>query len=469
MPPRARFALPVLFAALSLTGSRAVAAPAPPANPDVSENNGFLNFSDSSAGTAQALTITAARDGARRVIRFADTGPPDLRASGGCRRVSAGLVACPEPEQGRIQLVLKGLDDAVRVIKGVRLRIEALGGDGNDHLAGGSSDDDLKGEAGDDTLDGGEGADDFRGGAGTDTVDFSSRGPASVVRVTLGDEEVDGDLSDVLDGLIKQTEIKALRVSASQISLGGEPAAPPAPRVGDNVHADVERVIGGAGGDDLVGNGLANELVGGPGPDILEGKAGPDRLDGGEGDDTLVSRDGEVDVLACGNGADRVVADPQDNLAADCERTDNGAAPGEAPGGAVAGTPPEAAIVTRVVQVSRSGVARLRIRCVYRAERCRGPVRLVSAVAAQARVGRRVLRVRAGQTLAARNVDIPWGTSQGFTLQVGSAARQVIARRARGLRGRATATLTDSAAGTRVPARLSRAVGVVRAPARARR
>lgn len=462
---RARRLAPALLAlgALSLLAPAAgPAAPAPPANPSVREDNGTISFSDGSQGTAQRLSVTTFVQRDRPVVQIADAGVPDLTASTGCRHDSTRVVVCPESQPGRLRLVLGGLDDAMRVT-GLHIPLTAFGGDGSDRLAGGSGDDDLDGGSGDDVLDGGDGADDLRGGAGIDTADFSGRPANSVVRVTLGDDEVDGDLQDVLNGLLTEKEVKKLTASAAQISIGGDAPPPPA-RAGDNVHGDVERAVGGAGGDDLVGNGAANELVGGPGADTLEGKGGPDRLDGGDGDDLIVSRDGAADAaIACGPGLDRVVSDPQDPAGPDCEHVDNGAAPGESPGGGVAGTPPEAEIVTRVVQVSSRGVARLRVRCVYRADSCRGPVRLIAAVTAKVRAGRRTLRVRAGQTLAGADVEIPWGTSQPITLRVGATARKVLARRRRGLRARATARLVDSAATARPPAaRVTRTVAVVR-------
>jgi hypothetical protein len=43
-------------------------------------------------------------------------------------------------------------------------------------------------------------------------------------------------------------------------------------------------------------------------------------VSGDEGDDRIIVRDGDYDVVTCGPGIDRVVADPGDSVAADCER-----------------------------------------------------------------------------------------------------------------------------------------------------
>jgi hypothetical protein len=80
-----------------------------------------------------------------------------------------------------------------------------------------------------------------------------------------------------------------------------------------------DRLLGGAGADRLNGGAGADALFGGAGDDRLTGGAGSDSLFGGEGDDHLVARDGEADAVTCGPGDDTVVADAEDQVAADCE------------------------------------------------------------------------------------------------------------------------------------------------------
>ncbi len=100
--------------------------------------------------------------------------------------------------------------------------------------------------------------------------------------------------------------------------------------VGTN-HADV---LNGRGGDDtLYGQGGNDRLNGGAGDDYLLGGSGRDRLIGGpgrdvliggSGNDTIFARDGEVDLVKCGPGRDRVVADRNDKVARDCESVSRG-------------------------------------------------------------------------------------------------------------------------------------------------
>ena len=171
-------------------------------------------------------------------------------------------------------------------------RDSITGGDGNDVLDGGEDADTLSGGAGDDVLDGGGGRDTLRPGAGADQVHggegfdiatYSERGAGQPVSVSLDDLGGDGE--------------------------GGE---------GDNVHGDVEDVVGGAGADVLTGSAADNVLAGGDGADRLDGGAGIDTYAAGDGDDVLSARDGNREQVDCGGGADTATGDIVDGLV-DCE------------------------------------------------------------------------------------------------------------------------------------------------------
>ena len=69
-------------------------------------------------------------------------------------------------------------------------------------------------------------------------------------------------------------------------------------------------MINALGGPDLV---LARADVSGP-----DDTAG-DTVDGGAGDDTIHVRDGEQDVVTCGDGNDKVFADFKDVVDTSCE------------------------------------------------------------------------------------------------------------------------------------------------------
>ena len=127
-------------------------------------------------------------------------------------------------------------------------------------------------------LAGGPGADRFVDGVGRDFVSYAER--TAGVAVTLGGGADDGE-----------------------------------PGEGDDVPADVEGVLSGAGDDVLAaggepvflsGAGGADDLRGGAGDDRLVGGPGDDRHDGGGGRDELLGLDG-ADVLRGGPGLDEVI------------------------------------------------------------------------------------------------------------------------------------------------------------------
>jgi hypothetical protein len=84
--------------------------------------------------------------------------------------------------------------------------------------------------------------------------------------------------------------------------------------------ARADRLVGGGRADVLRGGAGADILIGGAGNDRLTGGPGRDRLDGGAGNDVLDARDHHGgDVVRCGAGRDRVLADRGDRVGRDCE------------------------------------------------------------------------------------------------------------------------------------------------------
>jgi Ca2+-binding RTX toxin-like protein len=152
------------------------------------------------------------------------------------------------------------------------------GGFGADRIDGGRDNDQMFGDGGRDTLLGGgaaNGADVMFGGADTDVADYSGR--ANAVALSLDDVANDGE-----------------------------------PGEKDNIHTDIEDLIGGHNNDTLTGSNVAtvvNRLVGGEGRDSLIGLAGKDRMFGQDGSDTLNGGAGRDD-LDGGLGADTFIGGP---------------------------------------------------------------------------------------------------------------------------------------------------------------
>ena len=78
--------------------------------------------------------------------------------------------------------------------------------------------------------------------------------------------------------------------------------------------------LAGLGGDDCLDGGAGSDLLsGGDGADELKGGSGENVVFGGAGADAISVRNRRRDVVDCGGGRDRVVADPRDRLRR-CER-----------------------------------------------------------------------------------------------------------------------------------------------------
>ncbi len=137
-------------------------------------------------------------------------------------------------------------DDMVRNVEA------AIGGSGNDMLAGSAAVETLNGGGGNDRLRGGGGNDILEGGTGIDTADYTDKTLAVVA---------------TLNG-----------ATAATVSVGG---------VAEDTLTNIEGIAGGSAADTLTGDGLANQLDGQGGNDVLNGAGGDDLLTGGIGNDTL--------------------------------------------------------------------------------------------------------------------------------------------------------------------------------------
>lgn len=116
-------------------------------------------------------------------------------------------------------------------------------------------------------------------------------------------------------------------------AIAGRPANRPGRRIVGTPRADYEAgggyddVLEGLGGNDtLLGGAGDDRLFGGAGNDVITGGPGADRLYGGPGSDTIDAADGERDVVDCGSGRDRVIADSFDTVV-NCEVRDSAPSP----------------------------------------------------------------------------------------------------------------------------------------------
>jgi Ca2+-binding RTX toxin-like protein len=88
----------------------------------------------------------------------------------------------------------------------------------------------------------------------------------------------------------------------------------------DVIHglAGPDSIFGKRGPDYLLGDSGGDRVHGGAGADRLRGGIGSDRIYGEAGSDVIYARDGEADVVDCGDGQDLAYVDEHD-LARGCE------------------------------------------------------------------------------------------------------------------------------------------------------
>jgi hypothetical protein len=279
----------------------ALAAPAAASASTISTDDDHVYF-NSRPGDLISMGVNTGADGELGTAAFfvplpnsdhvaPGTGDANCRTAGGARCKLVGEIDVLAGSQadflrvdsGGGQLVVfraGGGNDRAFVSTLTSTRFNAFGEGGDDDLSGGNGIDNLDGGAGNDQLTPVGAFDTVTGGPGFDTVHM----PAGGVTVTLDDLNNDGKAGET-----------------------------------QNIHSDVEKVVGTADADDLAGSGGANTLDGGAGGDTLNGLGGADTLIGNLGEDTIRARDGVADTISCGPGDDRVFADPADNVGADCE------------------------------------------------------------------------------------------------------------------------------------------------------
>jgi hemolysin type calcium-binding protein len=191
------------------------------------------------------------------------------------------------------------------VASGVALAVTKIGTDGPDTLRGTNGSDNLEGRGGNDVLFALGGRDNLLGEKGKDWVyGGDERRPFGGNKNLVGGGGNDG----VVGGI------------GSDNALGGSG--------NDFVLGDYgsDRVEGEEGKDLVLGSRGADRVVGGEGTDqLLDGPiddAWTDTLSGGDGDDIFLVDNVPAgkDIVSCGRGFDRIVADRKDVVGDDCEK-----------------------------------------------------------------------------------------------------------------------------------------------------
>jgi Ca2+-binding RTX toxin-like protein len=196
----------------------------------------------------------------------------------------------------RFLTAFAGVAAALMVAATGAMAAVVIGNGSSNVLTGTPQRDVMLGRAGDDTINALERADVVRAGPGADTVN-AGRG-RDFIRGGRGADVISGD-------------------GGHDFMSGGR---------GDDT------LNGGARGDVIFANRGRDREDGGDGRDRLWalsrfdvefiGDPNGDELTGGNGNDRFRVRDGEVDLVHCGEGSDRVKADQFDAVDNDCEHVD---------------------------------------------------------------------------------------------------------------------------------------------------
>jgi hypothetical protein len=201
-----------------------------------------------------------------------------------------------------------------------------------------------------------------------------------------------------------------------------------------------DQIDAGAGDDTIHGGADDDTIVGGPGRDSINGDGDYSGTTLG-GNDTIKARDGEVDQITCGWGADSAEVDAGDLEDVDCETVDRStAAPGG--GGGPSGTLTVTLAKPKGVGLLALGAGRALAVIASFSEPCSGTLKLAvsAAEARRAKLGRSKL------TIASLAGDVPAGTVR-ISLKVKKAYRSKL-RRLKRLKTNLTIVCTGASGAT---------------------
>jgi|SRR5829696_5415050 len=207
----------------------------------------------------------------------------------------------------RLFLLLVAITVTLVVASGMALAVNKLGTDGPDALRGTNGADNLLGEGAQDDIFGLGGSDNLLGGEGKDWVlGGNERRPLGGDKNLVGGSGNDG----VLGGRGSDTVLG----SSGNDLVDGDKGSDRAVVGGEGR----DLINGWTGSDRMLGEGGGDYLV-----DCNLGEASKDDvLSGEDGDDILVGDHVPAvkDIVSCGGGFDRVMADSKDVVADDCEK-----------------------------------------------------------------------------------------------------------------------------------------------------
>lgn len=229
-----------------------------------------LVFTSGFSPAGESLTVQLVENPGTDELRFTNFNNPFAGVlPSNCEMLSVNSVECLVTGVQRMTVFFGPKDDAWSSF-GTTIKTTVHGNLGDDTFTSRDAGDTLLGEGGNDTIRDNSsttGTDIIDGGTGDDAI-FNGPGP----------DDIHGGIGVDTVTLQGTNDIVTLDDVADDGGASGE---------GDNIHSDVENLVGGLGDDSLTGSAAANLLDGGGGQDQLFGGAGADNLIGGAGPDTM--------------------------------------------------------------------------------------------------------------------------------------------------------------------------------------
>jgi Ca2+-binding RTX toxin-like protein len=182
--------------------------------------------------------------------------------------------------------------------------------------------------------------------------------------------------------------------------------------------SNADTLVGTSGNDVMRGWKGDDRISGMDGDDVIYGGRGADALDGGSGNDTIESRDEDsaADVVTCGPGTDRVVANASDRVSSDCEQVSGASTSGT--------TTTPAAPTTPTAPTAAAAPSGRSVVLVDQAWTCRTAVDLDLVKVTMRSAGSDAIYLRQGCSGRIGRIEVDTWTADGLKVNAGTPGPQ---------------------------------------------
>ncbi len=262
------------------------------------------------AGEPAALFFTGSSDGESLVAVYSDPLGPKVQVALSADGSPVESFELDEPPDSVVIAGLGGDDNLSASDFPLTTSVTLLGGDGNDQLTGGATEDALVDGPGDDTASASSGDDALPNNAGEDNLDAGTGEDLFISDdVCSGDSLSGGSDRDNANWANFDSAI-AIDMGAGSAGLIGPSGQPQCPSASLLTHLTAI--------EDTEGTNLGDIMVGDSGPNQLLGRLGPDSYFAAAGDDSILANSGKDSAdpdptIDCGEGWDTAQIDFPEN------------------------------------------------------------------------------------------------------------------------------------------------------------